>query len=90
MKTCPVINGKADAMVYDLPFITFFSQYKDRTIFLDTPITEAPLGITINTGNPELFNWINTFLKQIKGDGRCEKMYNFGIMGSSWKNKLLL
>lgn len=84
-----VVNGKADAMVYDLPFITYvFSQHKNKTSFLDTPITEEPLSIAINKGDPEMLNWINDFLRQIKSDGRYDKMYNYWIMGSSWKDDL--
>jgi polar amino acid transport system substrate-binding protein len=49
-----VINGKADALVYDLPFIgiLYSSQGKDKTVFLDQPFTYEPLAWAINQGDP--------------------------------------
>ena len=44
-----VINGKADALVYDLPFCGFLygSQGKGKTIFLSDPFTYETLGRTL-------------------------------------------
>ena len=49
-----VINGKADALVYDLPFCGFLygSQGQGKTIFLSDPFTYEPLAWAINKGDP--------------------------------------
>jgi polar amino acid transport system substrate-binding protein len=85
-----VINGKADALVYDLPFCGFLygSQGKGKTVFLNQPFTYEPLAWAINKGDPDFLNFLNNFLRQSKGDGFYERTYNKWIIGSEWKKEL--
>ncbi len=85
-----VINGKADALVYDLPFCGFLygSQGKGKTVFLKDPFTYEPLAWAINKGDPDFLNFLNNFLRQSRGDGFYEKVYNKWIIGSDWKKEL--
>jgi polar amino acid transport system substrate-binding protein len=85
-----VINGKADALVYDLPFCGFLygSQGKGKTVFLNEPFTYEPLAWAINRGDPDFINYLNNFLNQTKGDGFYDKVYNKWITGSDWKSEL--
>jgi polar amino acid transport system substrate-binding protein len=70
-----VLNGKADAFIYDQPYnILFMSDKgKDKLVHLDTPLTYEPLGWAIRKGDPDFLNWLNNFLTQIKED----KVVNF-------------
>jgi polar amino acid transport system substrate-binding protein len=85
-----VINGKADALVYDLPFCGFLygSQGKGKTIFLKDPFTYEPLAWAINKGDPDFLNYLNNFLRQSKGDGFYDRMYKKWITGTKWKAEL--
>ncbi len=85
-----VINGKADALVYDLPFVGFLyaSQGQGKTIFLEKPFTYEPLAWAINQGDPDFLNFLNNFLRQSKGDGFYQKTYDYWIKGSEWKKEL--
>ncbi len=85
-----VINGKADALVYDLPFIGFLysSQGKDKTVMLKDPFTYEPLAWAINKGDPDFLNYLNNFLRQAKGDGFYDQLYKKWITGSKWKKEL--
>jgi polar amino acid transport system substrate-binding protein len=85
-----VINGKADALIYDLPFVGFMyaSQGKGKTVLLDKPFTYEPLAWAINKGDPDFLNYLNNFLRQCKGDGFYDKVYNKWIKGSDWKKEL--
>ena len=85
-----VINGKADALIYDLPFCGFLygSQGKGKTIFLSTPFTYEPLAWAINKGDPDFLNYLNNFLRQTKGDGFYDRMYKKWITGTKWKSEL--
>ena len=85
-----VINGKADALVYDLPFCGFLygSQGKGKTIFLSDPFTFEPLAWAINKGDPDFLNYLNNFLRQTKGDGFYDRMYKKWITGTKWKAEL--
>ena len=85
-----VINGKADALVYDLPFCGFLygSQGKGKTVFLSEPFTYEPLAWAINKGDPDFLNFLNNFLRQTKGDGFYDRMYKKWITGTKWKAEL--
>ena len=85
-----VVNGKADAFVYDLPFNAVFmaEQGAGKLIFLDEPFTYEPLAWAINQGDPDFLNFLNNFLKQIKNDGRYERIYNKWIKSTDWYKNL--
>ena len=85
-----VINGKADALVYDLPFIGFLygSQGKDKTVFLSDPFTYEPLAWAINKGDPDFLNFLNNFLRQSKGDGFYDRLFKKWIISSDWKKEV--
>ena len=81
-----VLNGKADATIYDLPFCATFmaQQGEGKLIFLDTPFTYEPLAWAIRKGDPDFMNWLNNFLRQLKNDGRYEDIYNRWIKNTDW------
>lgn len=81
-----VVNGKADAYVYDKPNCVVFmaQQGTSNLIFLDEPFTYEPLAWAINKGDPDFLNWLNNFLRQIKNDGRYDRIYNKWIMSTDW------
>jgi len=85
-----VINGKADALVYDLPFCGFLygSQGKGKTVFLDQPFTFEPLAWAINKGDPDFLNFLNNFLRQTRGDGFYDRLYKKWIIGTDWQKDL--
>ena len=85
-----VINGKADALVYDLPFCGYLygSQGQGKTVFLDKPFTYEPLAWAINKGDPDFLNFLNNFLRQTKGDGFYDRLYKKWITGSDWEKEL--
>lgn len=81
-----VVNGKADAFVYDLPYCVVFmaQQGAGKLIFLDKPFTYEPLAWAINKGDPDFLNWLNNFINQIKNDGRYDRIYNKWIKSTGW------
>ncbi len=81
-----VVNGKADAYVYDKPNCVVFmaEQGTDKLIFLEEPFTYEPLAWAINKGDPDFLNWLNNFLSQIKNDGRYDVIYNKWIKSTDW------
>jgi len=85
-----VINGKADALVYDLPFCGFLygSQGQGKTVFLDKPFTFEPLAWAINKGDPDFLNFLNNFLRQTRGDGFYDQLFKKWIIGSDWEKEL--
>jgi polar amino acid transport system substrate-binding protein len=81
-----VVNGKADAFVYDLPYCVVFNaqQGAGKLVFLDKPFTFEPLAWAINKGDPDFLNFLNNFLRQVKNDGRYERIYNKWIKSTDW------
>jgi polar amino acid transport system substrate-binding protein len=81
-----VLSGKADATVYDLPFCATFmaQQGAGNLIFLDEPFTFEPLAWAIRKGDPDFLNWLNNFLRQVKNDGRYDKIYERWITSTDW------
>jgi polar amino acid transport system substrate-binding protein len=82
-----VMAGKADAFVYDLPqCAVFWAQHgpKGQMFFLAEPFTFEPLAWAINKGDPDFMNWLNNFLRQVKNDGRYDRIYEKWIKGTEW------
>ncbi len=85
-----VLNNRADAYVYDLPNCVYLyaQQGEGKVIFLDEPFTYEPLAWAINKGDPDFLNWLNNFLRQVKNDGRYERIYNKWIKGTAWMKEI--
>jgi polar amino acid transport system substrate-binding protein len=81
-----VVNGKADAFVYDLPYCVVFNaeQGAGKLVFLDKPFTFEPLAWAVRKGDPDFINWLNNFLSQVKNDGRYERIHNKWIKSTDW------
>jgi polar amino acid transport system substrate-binding protein len=70
-----VANGIADAFIYDEPQVRVFAaKYKDKTMGIFEPITYEPLAWAIRKGDVDFLNWLNNFLRQVRGDGRWEQL----------------
>ncbi len=85
-----VLNGKADAYVYDLPNCVYMyaQQGEGKVIFLDEPFTYEPLAWAINKGDPDFLNWLNNFLRQVKNDGRYDRIYEKWIKSTEWMREI--
>ncbi len=80
-----VVNGKADAFIYDLPFNAIYAaQNQDQLIHLDQPFTFEPLGWAIRQGDPDFLNFLNGYLRQIKGDGTYKRIYEKWFKNDAW------
>jgi polar amino acid transport system substrate-binding protein len=70
-----VANGIADAFIYDEPQVRVFAaKYKETTVGIYDPITFEPLAWAIRKGDPDFLNFLNNFLRQVRGDGRWEQL----------------
>ncbi|RXJ82398.1 transporter substrate-binding domain-containing protein [Arcobacter sp. F2176] len=78
-----VLNDNATAFVYDQPYNILFmaDKGKDKLVHLDEPLTFEPLAWAIRKGDPDFLNWLNNFLRQMKGD----KVIDFyGKLNDKW------
>jgi polar amino acid transport system substrate-binding protein len=58
-----VLNGKADAFVYDLPFNALFITMhgEDKLVFLDETFTVEPIAWAVRKNDPDFLKWLNQF-----------------------------
>ncbi len=85
-----VLNGKADAMIYDLPFTSIFTaeQGGDKLFLIKKPFTFEPLAWGIRKGDPDFINFLNNFMRQLKNDGRHQKLYHKWFESTEWRKKM--
>ncbi|MCP4719768.1 MAG: transporter substrate-binding domain-containing protein, partial [Desulfobacteraceae bacterium] len=85
-----VIQGNADATVYDLPLIEIIQAQHGagKTIALTKPFTFEPLAMAVRKGDPDFLNFLNNFLRQYKNDGRYDKAYDKWIKSDEWQKEL--
>lgn len=85
-----VIQGNADATVYDLPMIEIaqVQHGAGKTVALTEPFTFEPLAMAVKKGDPDFLNFLNNFLRQYKNDGRWEKSYEKWIKSDEWQKEL--
>jgi len=77
--------GRADAMVYDLPYnAVYAAQNPEHVAHLKEPFTHEPLGWAVRKGDPDFLNWLNNFLAQAKADGTYDALYNKWFEGTAW------
>ncbi len=85
-----VIQGNADALIYDLPFIEkVYNQHgKGKAVALTEPFTYEPLAIGIRKGDPDFLNFLNHFIRQYKGDGLWQRSYDRWFKSTDWFDKV--
>jgi polar amino acid transport system substrate-binding protein len=81
-----VLKGKADAFVYDFPYNAVFNAMhpSDQLIFLDKPFTKEPIAWAIRKNDPDFLKFLNSFLEDLKKNGRYNKIYNKWFINTDW------
>ena len=81
-----VLKGTVDAFVYDFPFNAVFKAMHPAAsiVFIDEPFTKEPIAWVIRKDDPDFLSWLNNYLKEIKQDGRFDKMYNKWFNNTDW------
>ena len=81
-----VVNGKADAFVYDAPYnvVAVTKAGAGKLVFLDKPFTFEPLAFGLKKGDYDSLNFINNFLHQIKHDGTYDRIHDKWFKDTAW------
>lgn len=81
-----VLAGNAHAMVFDLDWIAIFHHdNKAKTNAILEPFTVEYLGIAVRPGQPDLVQWLNTFLTEFVGNEDYQAMYEYYFKDMPWK-----
>lgn len=85
-----LVNGKIDAFIYDLPYNTVAIGQKGqgKIVHLDTPFTFEPLAWAVRKGDPDILNWMENFMYQIKNDGTYDKIYHKWFQDDTWLKEI--
>ena len=81
-----VLEGTADAFVYDLPFNAVFRAMhpSDQLVFLDKPFTQEPIAWAVRKNDPDFLKWLNNFLMEVKQDGRFKRIHDKWFKSTDW------
>jgi polar amino acid transport system substrate-binding protein len=81
-----VLEGTADAFVYDFPFNAVFSTMNpsNKLVFLDKPFTKEPIAWAIRKNDPDFLKFLNDFLFRMKADGRFDRIYHKWFRSMDW------
>jgi polar amino acid transport system substrate-binding protein len=85
-----LVNGKIDAFIYDLPYnsVAIGQKGQGKIVHLDTPFTFEPLAWAVRKGDPDILNWMENFMYQIKNDGTYDKIYHKWFQDDTWLKEI--
>jgi polar amino acid transport system substrate-binding protein len=81
-----VLEGTADAFVYDFPFnAVFYAMHpSNQVVFLKEPFTKEPIAWAIRKNDPDFMKFLNGFLARMKADGRFDRIYFKWFLNTTW------
>ena len=81
-----VLEGTADAFVYDFPFNAVFRALNpsNELVFLDEPFTVEPIAWAIRKNDPDFIKFLNEFLARLKADSRFDQIYFKWFLSPDW------
>lgn len=81
-----VVNGKADAFVYDAPYnvVAVNKAGAGKLVYLEEPFTYEPLAFALKKGDYDSINWINNYLQQIRHDGTYDRLHTKWFKNTAW------
>ena len=85
-----VVNGKADAFIYDSPYnvVALDKVGNGKLLFLDKPFTYEPLAFGLKKGDHDSLNWINNFLRQAREDGSYDRIHDKWFKSTTWLKEM--
>ncbi|OXY81740.1 transporter substrate-binding domain-containing protein [Oceanimonas doudoroffii] len=84
-----VANGRADAFVYDISYNSVYAaQNPGRLVHLSEAFTYGPMGWAVRQGDADYLNFLNNFLRQIKGDGTYDRIYGKWFESDAWVSRV--
>jgi ABC-type amino acid transport substrate-binding protein len=81
-----VIEGKADALVADMPVcVLSVARYPEAGLTtLERPLTVEPVGIAVSKDDPQFFNLVDNYLRAYEKTGVLGKIREKWFNDSSW------
>lgn len=83
-----VALGRADAFVYDKPFVDIFAaSHPGKTVTLNDLVSKENLGVAAGKKSQALIDNFNAFLAGWRKSGEYDKAYKANFVDLTWKSK---
>jgi len=81
-----VLNDKADALVADMPvcLLSIMRYPEQDLVTLREPFTIEPLGMAIQSNDPQFLNLLENYLRTLEGMGVMDQLRKRWLEDSSW------
>ncbi len=67
---------KADIAVADSTYVSYAVRKYSQLSSINDTLTKENYGVAMKQGEPDLLNWVNTFITYIKANGTWQKLYD--------------
>jgi polar amino acid transport system substrate-binding protein len=67
---------KADIVVADSTYVSYAVVKYSQLSSVNDTLTNENYGVAMRQGEPDLLNWVNTFITYIKANGTWQELYN--------------
>jgi len=85
-----LLSGRAHAFVSMAPLpAQQAAEYPDKLFVpFERNLTNEPNGIAMRKGDPDLLNYVNSWVHQVRGEGWIQERYHYWFMTMDWKDRV--
>jgi polar amino acid transport system substrate-binding protein len=85
-----LLSGRAHAFVSMAPLPAQQAAEHPEALFVpvERNLTNEPNGIAMRKGDPDLLNYVNSWIQQIRGEGWIQERYHYWFMTADWKDRV--
>jgi polar amino acid transport system substrate-binding protein len=85
-----LLMGRAHALIGNAPLPAQEAIKNPDKLFLPVPdnLTNEPIGIAMRKGDPDLLNYVNSWILQVVGEGWIEDRYAYWFETMDWKDQV--
>jgi polar amino acid transport system substrate-binding protein len=81
--------GRADAMIYDQPYIAVrVKESPERTFALLEPFTKEYLSMAVRKGDTDLRDWLNVAIFELRESGAWDSLYDKWFVATPWLSRV--
>lgn len=85
-----LLMGRVHALIGNAPLPAQQAIKNPDRLFLPfmENLTTEPVGIAMRKGDPDLLNYVNSWIAQVTGDGWIKERYNYWFQTMDWKDQV--
>lgn len=85
-----LLAGRAHAFLSMAPLPAQQAAEHPETLFMpfERNLTNEPNGIAMRKGDPDLLNYVNSWIEQVRGEGWIQERYHYWFLTADWKDRV--